>query len=155
MHFPSFCCSSGLRKQLIFCDSTTCFPASEEPNDCKNSTLTAFITQIWVNLRSGSIFVSLCNNYFPAGKANKTNFSGSRSTECMRTAKIGPDLRLDLGRSFDWLKQVSPCGTTNYKHYPDLGHYTSSVWNFCARFSHVISRGNPTSGGISKYRLFS
>ena len=29
-------------------------------------------------------------------------------------------------------------GTTNQKHYPDLGSDASSVWNFCARFSNVI-----------------
>ena len=29
-----------------------------------------------------------------------------------------------------------------FKHYPDLGGDASSVWNFCARFSDVISRGN-------------
>jgi len=34
-----------------------------------------------------------------------------------------------------------PLGTTNQKHYPDLGSDTSSVWNFCVRFSDVISRG--------------
>ena len=28
------------------------------------------------------------------------------------------------------------------KHYPDLVNDTSSLWNFCARFSDVISRGN-------------
>ena len=27
-------------------------------------------------------------------------------------------------------------------HYPDLGSDASSVWNFCACFSDVISRGN-------------
>ena len=27
-------------------------------------------------------------------------------------------------------------------HYPDLGSDTSSVWNFCVRFSDVIWRGN-------------
>ena len=32
--------------------------------------------------------------------------------------------------------------STNQKHYPDLGSDTSSVWNFCARFSDVISREN-------------
>ena len=31
---------------------------------------------------------------------------------------------------------------TNQKCYPDLGSDASSVWNFCARFSDVISRGN-------------
>ena len=44
------------------------------------------------NLRLGSIFVSLCNN-IPAGKAKRKQ-SGSRSRECMTTAKIGPGLRL-------------------------------------------------------------
>ena len=28
------------------------------------------------------------------------------------------------------------------KHYPDLGSDASSVWNFCARFTDVISREN-------------
>ena len=32
--------------------------------------------------------------------------------------------------------------STNQKHYPDLGSDASSVWNFCTRFSNVISRGN-------------
>ena len=32
--------------------------------------------------------------------------------------------------------------STNQKHYPDLGSDASSVWNFCARFSDVIWRGN-------------
>ena len=32
---------------------------------------------------------------------------------------------------------------TNQNSYPDLGSDTSSVWNFCVRFSDVISRGNP------------
>ena len=31
---------------------------------------------------------------------------------------------------------------TNQKHHTDLGSNTSPVWNFCARFSDVISRGN-------------
>ena len=32
-------------------------------------------------------------------------------------------------------------GVTNQKHHPDLGNDTSSVWNFCARFSDAIWRG--------------
>ena len=36
----------------------------------------------------------------------------------------------------------SPRGRTNQKHYPELGTYTSSVWNFCSRMSVVISWGN-------------
>ena len=47
----------------------------------------------------------------------------------------------DLGSASDWLKQISH-GTTNHKQYQDLGSAASSVWNFCARFSAVISGGN-------------
>ena len=40
-----------------------------------------------------------------------------------------------------WLVESNfPRGTTNQKHYPDLGSDASSVWNFCARSSDVISR---------------
>ena len=36
----------------------------------------------------------------------------------------------------DWLNQISvfPCGTTNQKHYPDVGSDTPSVWNFPSVF---------------------
>ena len=50
---------------------------------------------------------------------------------------------LDLGSASDWLKQIFPRGTTNQKHYPDLDSDTSSVWNFCARFSDVNFKGKP------------
>ena len=40
-----------------------------------------------------------------------------------------------------WSK-FPPRYTTNQNHYSDLGSDASSVWNFCARFSDVISRGN-------------
>ena len=43
--------------------------------------------------------------------------------------------------------------STNQKHYPDLGSGMSSVSNFCACFSDVISWGN--RGGIMKCQLFS
>ena len=36
-----------------------------------------------------------------------------------------------------------PRGRTNQNHYPELGSDTSSVWNFCARMSDVISWGKP------------
>ena len=42
-------------------------------------------------------------------------------------------------------------GKTNQKHYPDMVSDTSSVWNFSARSSDVISRGNY----VAKRRLFS
>ena len=35
-----------------------------------------------------------------------------------------------------------PRNKTNQKHYPYLGIDASKVWNFCARLSDVISRGN-------------
>ena len=51
--------------------------------------------------------------------------------------------------SSDWLKIVS----SNQKHYPVLDSDTSSVWNFYARFSDVISR--ETNGDVTKCRQFS
>ena len=36
----------------------------------------------------------------------------------------------------------SALASTNQKPKPDLGSDTSSVWNFCSRFSDVIPRGN-------------
>ena len=42
-----------------------------------------------------------------------------------------------------WLVESNfPRGTTNQEHYLDLGSDASSVWNFYARFSDVIWRGN-------------
>ena len=82
----------------------------------------------------------------------------------------------DLDSTSDWLNQISYaarpirnttqiwsyfwlvksnflCGTTNQKHYPDLGTDASSVWNFCTCFSDVTWRG--TSDSIAKCWLFS
>ena len=39
-------------------------------------------------------------------------------------------------------RDVTTGFSTNEKCYPDLSCDTSSVWNFCARFLDVISRGN-------------
>ena len=45
----------------------------------------------------------------------------------------------------DWLKQISifPCGTTNQKHYPDLGSDTPSVWDFSSVFLGYHFAGKP------------
>ena len=48
--------------------------------------------------------------------------------------------------------------SANQKRYLDLGSYTSSVWNFCTRYSEVIFRGlkwrlRETSAVFSGYRL--
>ena len=41
-----------------------------------------------------------------------------------------------------WLvERKFPRGTKNQEHYQDLGSDTSSVWNFCARYSEVVLRG--------------
>ena len=49
----------------------------------------------------------------------------------------------DLGSASDWLNQISHAAQPirNQKHYSDLGSDVTSVWNFCACFSDVISRG--------------
>ena len=46
-------------------------------------------------------------------------------------------------RDVMWKRSIGwKFSSTNKRHYPDLGSDTSSVWNFCARFSDVISREN-------------
>ena len=52
------------------------------------------------------------------------------------------DASLPKSSASVWAEANFPRGTTNQKHYPDLGSDASSVWNFCARFSAVISGGN-------------
>ena len=48
----------------------------------------------------------------------------------------------DLRETF-WLVEANfTSSATNKKQCPDLGSDASSVWNFCARFSDVILRGN-------------
>ena len=49
---------------------------------------------------------------------------------------------LDLGSASDMVVPLVKFASTNQKHYPDLGSDASSVRNFCARFSDVISPGN-------------
>ena len=41
-----------------------------------------------------------------------------------------------------WVQKFHADGMTNQKHCPDVGSDTSSVWNFCDRFSDPISWGN-------------
>ena len=48
----------------------------------------------------------------------------------------------DLSSASDWSVTRGKFASTNKNHYPHLGSDASSVWNFCARFSDVISRGN-------------
>ena len=54
-------------------------------------------------------------------------------------------MTMSLPRSGKCFWLVMPRGkfvSTSQKHYPDLGNDMSSVWNFCARFSDVISWGS-------------
>ena len=48
----------------------------------------------------------------------------------------------ELISASDWSCGVGHFFSTNRKHYADLGRDASPVWNFCARFSDIISRGN-------------
>ena len=59
---------------------------------------------------------------------------------------------LDLGSASDWSYRVGNFLQPIKSTTQIWGSDTSSVWNFCARFSDVI-RGE-TSGGVVKYRLF-
>ena len=50
-----------------------------------------------------------------------------------------------MGLPHALLLLVGPLGkfaSANQNHYPDLGNDMSSVCNFCARFSDVVSPGN-------------
>ena len=53
-----------------------------------------------------------------------------------------------------WSCSEGNCSSTNHMHSPDPGSDTSSLWNFCARSSDVISRKNHP-GGVAKSPLFS
>ena len=46
------------------------------------------------------------------------------------------------GQCFSLVEVNFVRGTTNQKYDPDVDIDRSSVWNFCARFSDVTSRGN-------------
>ena len=46
------------------------------------------------------------------------------------------------GECFGLVESNFPRGTTNQKHYPDLGSDASSVWNSCPCFTDVIWREN-------------
>ena len=62
-------------------------------------------------------------NNIPAGKAKRKEtliFSGSRQRECMRTAKIGPDLRL-LQQGFEAI---------NNKYFYLANIFTVAAWPF-------------------------
>ena len=49
----------------------------------------------------------------------------------------------ELGSASDWsCRVVNLIQPIMQKHYSDLGSDASSVWDFCARFSDVIWRGN-------------
>ena len=106
---------NGVKEQPIVPDATTSFLAkSRLSNDCRNSIL-------------------MTCHYLDLGSAIETNSSSGTINQ-----KHYPD----LGSASDWLNKNFPRGTTSQKHYPDLGSDTLSVWNFCARFSDVISRGD-------------
>ena len=59
----------------------------------------------------------------------------------------------ELSSASKWLKKIAQ--SSSKKHYPDLGSYTSSVWNSCARRVPQASFYRETSYGIAKNRFFS
>ena len=52
-----------------------------------------------------------------------------------------------LGSASDWLKQIVCSRNDQSEQFPDLGRDTSSEWNFCTRFSDVMSFRGETSEG--------
>ena len=69
---------------------------------------------------------------FPAKWRPRNDFRNSMLLTCYYP---------DLGCASDWLAAREIC-LNQSEHYPHRGSDTSSVWNFCSRFSDVISRWN-------------
>ena len=68
-----------------------------------------------------------------------TGFAGKW---CQRNERKNSAHTDDMSLPRSWLYFWLDGFSTNQKHCPDLGSDTSSVWNFCANFSDVISRAN-------------
>ena len=70
------------------------------------------------------------------------------------TQKFHDDVSLPRSGQFFWLVESNfPRGTTNQKHYPDLGNDTLQYG-----ISELVSEtsfGGETSGSVAKCRLFS
>ena len=86
-----------------------------------------------------SDFISIFETFFRSGKLLKIDalydpwvlYKVFHSITCTRTPPYRELLRVPPGMDFD------------FRHYPDLGSDTSSVWNFCSRFSDVTFAGKP------------
>ena len=63
------------------------------------------------------------------------------SNDC-RNSRLMKCYNSYLESASDWSWQREKFSSTNQKLYRDVCTDTSSVWNFCARFSNVISPGN-------------
>ena len=106
-----------------------------------------------------SDFMSIFETFFRSGKFLKIDalydpwvlYKVFHSITCTCTPPFRELLRVpsgmdfdfrhypDLGSTSDWWRQIF---NQSEEYYPDLGSDTSSVWNFCSRFSDVISTGN-------------
>ena len=89
----------------------------------------------WVILSQRSFCVCSFSLEFYLSYKFSIKIQGLSSTDCNFQG---------LSRCVRTLWLVMPHGqfaSTNQKHHSDLGSHASSVWNFCARFTDVISRG--------------
>ena len=106
-----------------------------------------------------SDFISIFETFFRSGKLLKIDalydpwvlYKVVHSITCTCTPPFRELLRVpsgmdfdfrhypDLGSTSDWWRQIF---NQSEEYYPDLGSDTSSVWNFCSRFSDVTSRRN-------------
>ena len=89
------------------------------------------VSLIYASLRKQPTF-SDATTGFPA----KLRLSNKRRNSVLMTCHYS-DLSTVL-----LIGHTDKFASASQKHYQDLGGDTSSVWNFCARFSDVISRGN-------------
>ena len=89
----------------------------------------------WVILSQRSFCVCSFSLKFYLSYKFSIEIQGLSSTDCNFQG---------LSRCVRTLWLVMPHGqfaSTNQKHHSDLGSHASSVWNFCAPFTDVISRG--------------
>ena len=81
-----------------------------------------------------------CFHLFPAIVARGNDRPRTRAQIPYYDLSLYPD----FCSASEWLRQISLAAqkTINQKHFPEQGSDTSSVWDFCTRSSHDISREN-------------
>ena len=109
-----------------------------------------FHLQTFYGTLSNHHFYSLRSKRFRAVSEQRTRNESQRSPENGASKWVWQSFHFSraakpenpVPRPFSAPKPNGHVFYASYDFYPDLGSDTSSVWNFCARFSDVISWGN-------------